>query len=321
MSTVVVLTAGLHTTAQDLGRWGHQAEGVPVAGAMDPFSHRRANALVGNSKDAATLEVTLTGPELRFEDSRLVAVAGAAFDILVDGSRVAAPEAFAVSAGSTVRLGTRRSGARGYIAIEGGVDVPQILGSHATHVPTGMGGWLGRALKKGDRLPLGRLDQARPHRRPVTQMAARVVSDPATALAEPLVVRILKGPQDDRFAVDALDELTAGPYVVGIDSNRMAYRLDGRPLRHRGRADIISDATPLGAIQVPASGQPVLLMADRQTTGGYAKIATVISADIGVAAQAAPGDRLQFRLCTAAEATTALIARERQLLALERGTA
>jgi allophanate hydrolase subunit 2 len=137
----------------------------------------------------------------------------------------------------------------------------------------------------------------------------------------PATLRVLPGPQDDRFAIDALEALIAAPYHVSVNSDRMGFRLSGPVLHHRHGADIISDATPLGAIQVPASGQPVLLMADRQTTGGYAKLATVISADIGIAGQAAPGDLLRFKICSRAEAVTALVARERPLLALETGTA
>jgi antagonist of KipI len=327
MSTIEVLSPGLHTTVQDLGRWGCQAEGVPVSGAMDPFAHRRANALVGNPRIAATLEVTLTGPSLRLADARLVAVAGCAFELFLDDLPVSAEQAIEVAAGSTLRFGARSIGARAYIGISGGVDAPPVLGSRATHVTTRMGGWCGRALRRGDRLPLGTVAGARmnPFKRglvaPSPASAERGAAAPSSNASDPVVVRLLSGPQDDRFTAEAMNDLISEPYVVGVDSNRMAYRLEGRALRHRIAADIISDPTALGSLQVPATGQPLLLMADRQTTGGYPKIATVISADIGVAAQAAPGDRLQFRLCEAREAIAALIARERAVLAIEGGTA
>jgi biotin-dependent carboxylase-like uncharacterized protein len=301
-----VLSPGLHTTVQDSGRWGFQSAGVPVAGPMDPFAHRLANALAGNPRDAATLEVTLVGPTLRLTDRRLVAVAGARFDLSLDDERVPAAMPLVMRAGSILRFGTRRSGARAYVAVNGGFDLPQTLGSRATHVPTRTGGWQGRALASGDRLPLG---------------AATGVAPDSRALPEPpspqRILRVMPAPHLELFAPDALEALVARPYRVGIDSNRMGYRLEGSRIALCGRADIISEASPLGALQVPASGQPVLLMADHPTTGGYAKIATAISADIGIAGQAAPGDDLHFRLCGHDEAIAALIARERPLLALE----
>lgn len=306
-----LLAPGLQTTVQDLGRWGHQAEGVSVSGAMDPFAHRLANALVGNARGAATLEVTLLGPELRIEDERWVAIAGAEFDVRIDGEPVRPESPVRAPAGSTLRFGARRSGARAYVAIEGGVDVSPLLGSRATHVQSGMGGWQGRALRRGDTIPLGPAHRAftparrAPGRRTTPEMHA------------PAVLRVLPGPQDDRFAGNAMDVLTSAPYRVGEDSNRMGFRLAGPALAHLDAADIVSDATPLGALQVPGSGQPVLLMADRQTTGGYAKLATVISADIPVAAQLAPGDMIAFRICSRADAFAALVARERALLAIE----
>jgi KipI family sensor histidine kinase inhibitor len=309
-----IVAPGLLTTVQDLGRWGHQAEAIPVAGPMDPLAHRLANALVGNPRDAATLEVTLAGPTVRFSDSRTFAVAGAEFDLLLDERPVAPGATATAPAGATLRFGDRRSGARAYLAIGGGVDTPIVLGSRATHVPTATGGWHGRPLRRGDRLALGiatrGTETPRPHGGAATLAAERAT----------LVVRVLAGPQDDRFAGDAMELLTSAPYEVTVDSNRMGFRLQGPSLRHLHGADILSDATPLGALQVPASGQPVLLMADRQTTGGYAKLATVISADIGIAAQAAPGDRLLFRRSTREEAIAALVALERAILAVESRT-
>jgi antagonist of KipI len=303
-----ILQAGLLTTVQDTGRWGHQAIGVSVSGPMDPHAHRLANALVGNPRNAATLEVTLAGPAVRFDDSRVVAVAGAVFDLFVDDLPVPHDRPVAVAAGAVLRFGARHQGARAYLAVSGGVDVPLVLGSRATHLPTGTGGWQGRALRRDDHLPLG---AALPGRR-------RAVSDaPVKSDVAPSAVRVMPGPDAGRFAPDALAALVSAPYHVSGDSDRMGFRLEGPVLRHRATADILSDATPFGTIQVPASGQPVLLMADRQTTGGYARLAIVISADLGVAGQAAPGDVLRFELCDRADALRALVRRERPLLALE----
>jgi antagonist of KipI len=302
---VRVEKAGLLTTVQDRGRWGYQALGVSVAGPMDAYSHRLANALVGNGDEAATLEVTLTGPELEFADDRYVAVAGAEFENVPTGS-------VRVRAGQRLTFGRRLRGARAYVAISGGIDTPSVLGSRSTHVPSGMGG---RALKAGDEIPLGPPEGG--HYRNIGSQSAgsvRLQADPANS---PAILRVLPGPQEDRFAANALDVLQSGTYRVGADSSRMGYRLTGPRLEHTRGADIISDATPLGVLQVPASGQPILLMSDRQTTGGYAKIATVISADMSLAGQLAPGDEVRFAACGPAEALAALIAQERRLMAIE----
>ncbi len=314
MTWVHITKSGWLTTVQDLGRWGFQSLGVSVAGAMDPYSHRLANAMAGNSADAATLEVTLVGPELVFEDERLVAIAGARFDVSLDGTSVPAASAMVVPAGATLRFGRRVRGARAYLAVAGGIATPKFLGSRATHLPSAMGGVDGRALRAGDRLPLG----------PVTSRPApeRLAPTPAGHTDRDLpdgraTLRVLPGPQTERFAADALDTLQSAPYSITANSNRMGFRLDGPPLSHAHGADVISDSTPLGVLQVPASGQPILLMADRQTAGGYPKLATVISADIGLAGQLGPGDAVSFAECSPRDALAALIAQERSLMSAE----
>ncbi len=304
-----VIKPGMLTTVQDLGRWGLQSRGVPVAGPMDPCSHRLANALVGNERGAATLEVTLLGPELEFETERVVAIAGAEFDVALDDKRMPPRAPFIVAAGARLRFGARGRGARAYLAIAGGIATSPVLGSRATHVISALGGFEGRALRAGDRLPVAPSMPAQTSRAPV---------DSIVPLPERrAVVRVLEGPQRDYFSADALDVLQSADYTVRQDSDRMGFRLHGPPLTHARGADIISDATPLGVLQVPASGQPILLMADRQTTGGYPKIATVISADIPVAGQLGPGDTLRFEVCSPRQAMAALIAQERALIPLE----
>ena len=308
--SVCVIKPGMLTTVQDAGRWGYQSRGVPVAGPMDPVSHRLANALVGNDRDAALLEVTLLGPALEFEDERLVAVTGADFDLSLDGRQVASRAPFIVSRGSHLRFGRRQLGARAYLAISGGIAVTPVLGSRSTHLVSKMGGAGGRALIAGDRLPLG--DPSQPQGMVLAPQEAIVALPDRQA-----TVRVLPGPQLDYFTPDALDLLQSALYIVGHNSDRMGFRLEGPRLTHARGADIISDATPLGVLQVPASGQPILLMADRQTTGGYPKIATVIAADLSVVGQLAPADSVAFVVCTRADAIKALIAQERGLMALE----
>ena len=304
-----VIKAGMLTTIQDAGRWGYQARGVPVAGPMDLASHRVANALVGNDRAAATLEVTLLGPELEFESERVVAITGADFDLALDGraARINAP--FLVASGSHLQFLRRRRGTRAYLAISGGIATPIVLGSRATHLVSAMGGYAGRALRAGDRITLGQSSAGATSLHALETPVVPLPEDGAT-------LRVLPGPQDDYFAPDALEVLQSASYVVGANSDRMGFRFDGPRLTHARGADIISDATPLGVLQVPASGLPILLMADRQTTGGYPKIATVISADMSTAGQLGPGDTVSFAACTPREAMSALIAQERALMAI-----
>ena len=316
MSTLLVRRPGWQTTVQDLGRWGHQADGVPVAGPMDPFAHRLANALVGNDQSAAALEAAFVGPEIEFEDARVVAVTGARFTVTLDGRPAPLDEPFDVARGGRVRFGDRIWGCRSYVAITGGVLTPLVLGSRATDLASRTGGVEGRALRAGDRLPLGPAG----HQQPVSWAGAsvRAIVPPVERIdAEGSVVRVLPGPHLDWFAVDALERLQSAPYRIGPESNRMGYRLDGPAFDRIRTEHFPSDATPLGSLQVTAPGRLVLLMADHQTTGGYPKVGIVITADIGLVAQSGPGDVLRFEACDLSVALTALGARDRALREIE----
>jgi antagonist of KipI len=293
-----IIRAGMLTTVQDNGRWGFQARGVPVSGAMDLFSHRLANAIVGNSEDAATLEVTLIGPEIEFDSASRVAVAGAEFRLSLDRELVPMNRALNVSAGSRLKFGDRRKGARAYLAIAGGVDVPVVLGSRATLVMTSMGGFEGRMLRAGDVL--------RTEERSASDVVMKngVAADCVFPLPDggtPL--RVIAGPA-------GIGRLSSHRYIVSPSSNRMGYRLDGPPVFEAPTGEMISAAVPTGAVQVPPTGQPILLMADHATTGGYAVAATVISADLPLAGQLAPGDWIEFQPCTLEDADAALRDRE-----------
>jgi biotin-dependent carboxylase-like uncharacterized protein len=285
-----------------------------------------ANALAGNAADLATLEITLVGPEVVFDDARVVAATGASFDLTVDGTAVPMQTAFAVSAGSRLKFGRRRNGARAYLAVSGGISVPPVLGSRATHVTSAMGGINGRAVKAGDRLPLGAQNASRqlglgargPQRDGIGGNRRDEHGVEGSQVAnQPARLRVLPGPQLDVFEADALRILQAGGYTVDQKSDRMGFRLSGPLLVRRATEEMISDATPMGTLQVLPSGLPLLLMADRQTTGGYPQIATVISADLHIAGQLAPGDAVSFHTCTHADAIAALIAQERVLLDVE----
>ena len=307
MTTLTVVRGGMLTTVQDLGRWGHQANGVPVAGPMDPYSHRLANQLVGNDAGAAALEITLVGPELEVNGDVVCAVSGAVFEVTVDGHAAPVNQAFEAHRGARVRFGRRLAGARATLAVRGGIDEPPVLGSRATSLVSTIGPFGGRALTSGDVLHIG---PSSPPPWPSPQVRTLRLPQGGVRL------RAIPGPHDALFAPDALGLFFSSRFTLTPRSNRMGYRLEGPPLMHGPDAEILSDATPIGSVQVPKSGQPILLMADRQTTGGYPKIATVIGADLPLAGQLAPGDWVCFIPCTRREASDALHRMERRLIGL-----
>ena len=298
---VHVLQPGLMTTIQDGGRWGHQHDGVPVSGAMDAAALRDANHAVGNAADAAALEATLAGFEARLEHAGALAVAGADLGATLDGRPVPLAVRLVHGAGSIVRLGARREGTRAYLAFDGGLDVPLCLGSRATDLTCRMGGWEGRRLRAGDRVSVGPAGAV---------PTAPRVAGPSLRPHGGARVRVLPGPHSDWFPPAAFQALRRTRFEVTPDSNRMGYRLRGAQPLPREAREMISDATCAGALQVPPSGQPILLTADRQVTGGYPIIATVITADLPVVGQLAPGDWIEFDPCTRADALAALARQE-----------
>jgi antagonist of KipI len=270
---------------------------------MDWFSYRLANWLVRNPPGAAVLEVTMGGLELAFDGDARFAAAGAEFQLELDGQTVAMNRAVHAVAGSVLRFGPRSRGARGYLAISGGVLVAPVLGSRSTHMVSHLGGLEGRALRAGDRVEVGSN----------TLSSDRVFEGFSPSLPDDggARVRVMPGPQVDRFPSRALDLLHSSRYILSPKSDRMGYRLEGEPLALGATEELISGATVAGAVQVPPSGLPIVLMADRATTGGYPILAVVISADLPLAGQLAPGDWIEFAACTRDEATAALRERER----------
>ena len=271
---------------------------------MDIYSHRLANQLVGNADAAAALEITLIGPEFRAEGDLLCAVTGAEFQIFVGGHAVRHTSPFRVPNGAGIRFGQRAAGARATLAVRGGISIQPVFGSRSTSLLSRIGPFEGRALVAGDTLPIGeerRFDDA--------AWSAYPMAMPRGGAK----LRVLLGPHEAMFTTRALETFFSKRYRISSTSNRTGYRLDGPPLVHAGSADILSDATPMGSIQVPGSGEPILLMADRQTTGGYPKIATVICADLSIAGQLAPGDWIEFIPSTRTAALDALRLQERRL--------
>ena len=295
---ISVLKPGVLTTIQDLGRTGFRAFGMPMAGAMDVRSHSIANVLAGNSPEAATLEMTLLGGTFRFERPAYVALAGADMQPKLDGVRVANWSAFPVEPGSVLALGSAADGCRAYLAVRGGIDVPVVLASRSTYVRATVGGFNGRALTAGDLLPVR-------NPRPSGLRARVLPREMVPSRRADLTLRVLVGPQDERFTAEGMATFLESAYTVTNRNDRMGYTLEGPPIRHSNGPDIVSDGLLPGAVQVPGSGMPIVLMADCQTTGGYAKIAAVIGPDLPELAQSRRGDTVRFVQCTMEEAVAA----------------
>jgi len=309
--SIEVLRPGLLTTVQDRGRIGYQKFGVPVSGAVDEVALRVGNILVGNPQGAAGLELTALGPQLRFLDGAVVALSGAEVEGDLDGRRVPWYQSFLVRAGQVLDLRTCARGLRAYLAMAGGIDVPSLLGSRSTCLVAGFGGFRGRALLAGDVLRVGA-----PPALPGDLCGRGVPEKWRPRDTSPATIRVVLGPQDGAFTAEGCRTFLESIYRVSPHADRMGSRLDGPLIAHRASADLISDWVPLGGIQVPGDGKPIILLADRQTTGGYPKIATVIGPDVPLAAQRRPGDLLRFRAVSVADGRAVARDLEAGLLAL-----
>jgi biotin-dependent carboxylase-like uncharacterized protein len=308
-----VIQPGLHTTVQDLGRVGSQRLGIPVSGALDPLALRAANVVVGNAQTAAGLEIAVLGPVLKVETSSArVAVAGDGARLTVertDGStgEVAALESMRLLEGDRLRVTASTGSSVAYLAIEGGLALPPFLGSLATYVRGGFGGLEGRALAAADTLPLIRHEVE-------SRQEVRLPGFDLTPASE---IRVVLGPQDDYFSAAAIANFLSTPYTVTQDADRMGLRLEGAKLEHAKGYNIVSDGIAPGSIQVPGSGQPIVLLADRQTTGGYPKIATIASADLAALGRVRPGMALRFRSVSVSDAQAARRSLEARMARLD----
>ncbi|MEO1460265.1 MAG: biotin-dependent carboxyltransferase family protein, partial [Pseudomonadota bacterium] len=309
-----VLEPGLATTLQDLGRGGFQRFGVPPSGALDPGALRLANALVGAQEAQAGLEIRFLGPVLAAEDGPVrLALAGAAASMLrmgIDGTETPIPDgrSLTLAPGERLRIGALSGSSTAYLALSPGFDVAAALGSRATLARAGLGGFAGRGLAAGDRLAL----------LPGTPEGPELALPPADAAdraapGSPSTVRVVLGPQDDLFTEDAVRAFLTADWRITKDADRMGLRLEGPRLSHRAGADIVSDGIETGAVQVPGTGQPILLLADRQTSGGYAKIAAAIRADLPLLGRLAPSAVLRFVAVSPVEGAAALRAAESSL--------
>ncbi|MCL6478064.1 MAG: biotin-dependent carboxyltransferase family protein [Peptococcaceae bacterium] len=298
------------STVQDLGRSAYQEFGMPVAGAVDEYSLQVANILVGNSPSEAALELTLLGPALKVIEGGLIAVTGADMEPKINGRPLPMWEAVETTSGDIITFAWAKSGCRSYLAVAGGIDVPAVMGSKSTYIRGGIGGIDGRALNSGDLIRSGEPSHL------IDELRRQVPLDYIPSYSSPWEVRVVLGPQEDYFTERGIQTFLSREYRVTNESDRMGCRLEGPKIEHLSGADIISDGIPLGAIQVPGHGQPIVMLADRQTTGGYAKIATVISTDLWKIAQAKPGDIIRFRAIPVDEAQKIYIDYKKRLLSL-----
>ncbi len=292
---IIIENPGLLTTIQDEGRFGYGQFGVTPSGPMDVESFQIANLLVGNAPGESALEATILGPAFRVTEETIMAIAGADMTPTVNGTPIPMHQAIRVSAGSEVKLQAAQNGSRTYIAFSGGFDVPLVMGSRATSIQNQIGGFCGRKLAKGDELFL------RPAPDAPQNISHRFVTHQIRRKHEN-IVRVILGPQEDYFTQKGINDFLEKPYTVSKDFDRMGCRLEGEPIEHKTDGNIISDGMAYGAIQVPTTGKPIIMLAERQSTGGYTKIATVISVDLPVVGQCFPGDSIRFQAVSIDEA-------------------
>ncbi|HHY76980.1 MAG TPA: biotin-dependent carboxyltransferase [Clostridiales bacterium] len=295
MGSIRIVKPGLFTTIQDNGRIGFQRYGMPVAGAMDDFSFRVANILVGNDQYEAVLEATFMGPTIEIGFDGFIAITGANMSPKLNGKEIKMWRSIQVRQGDVLTLAGASEGVRTYIAFGGGLAVPKIMNSKSTYVRGNLGGFKGRKLQEGDEIPV---DISKSKAEPGKYISPGYIP----RYSKSNVVRVVLGPQDDHFPPESIETFLNSEYKITAEADRMGYRLEGPKLTHVKGPDIISDGIVFGSVQVPGHGSPIVMMADRQTTGGYTKIATVIWADLPTMAQMGPGDSVRFQSVSIEEA-------------------
>ncbi|MDF9840758.1 MULTISPECIES: biotin-dependent carboxyltransferase family protein [unclassified Paenibacillus] len=320
--SISVLQPGMLTSIQDLGRYGYQKYGVIVSGAMDTYSLRTANLLVGNDEAEAALEMTLMGPSLLIKNDTLLAITGGDLSPVIDKQPVPMWRPLYVKGGSVLEFGACKSGCRAYLAVAGGYHIPAVMGSKSTYLRAGIGGYEGRALKEGDELALETMGEKSKRLMRSLQKSAgedTLASTPWYAggsilkHAGDILVRVTRGSQFERFDDVSRNRLYSEPFQITPQSDRMGYRLSGPALQLEEPFEMISEGVCLGTVQVPPDGNPIILLADRQTVGGYPSIAQVAVVDIALIAQMKPGQKLAFQEITAREAEKLYLDRERDM--------
>ncbi|CAG7624235.1 5-oxoprolinase subunit C [Paenibacillus solanacearum] len=328
--SLLITKPGLLTTVQDIGRFGAQKYGVIVGGAMDAAALRIANLLVGNDEGEAGLEITMLGPEMILDRAMTISICGGDLSPKLDGEPVPMWRTVFAAKGSCLQFGTLKQGCRAYLAVGGGLDIPVQMGSRSTYLRAGIGGFQGRALRAGDRIPL----RVPSHRSRKWLGAMALASGGARFAASrwsvshdlippyaesPATIQVLAGQEIHLFREESVHAFFNATYTVLPQSDRMGYRLTGETLELKERKEMISSAVTFGTIQVPSDGKPIVLMADRQTTGGYPKIAQVITADLPLLSQVNLGGRVRFCLVSLREAQKAYVMREQAIQTLRCG--
>jgi len=305
-----VIKPGMLSTIQDLGRFGYQKSGIIVGGAMDKLALRIGNLLLGNSENEAGLEITLIGPALLFDKEQLIVLTGADLSPSIDGRPVIMWRPTQVAKGAVLSFGKPIKGCRTYLSVAGGFKISPDLGSCATYLQAGIGGWEGRALKAGDHIPF----------KQVYKSTGKFTWSPDLKLypkSANQVIRVIAGPEFNSFTKESIHAFFTHLFTINKENNRMGYRLDGPEIQPAEKKDMLSSAVTFGTIQVPPRGNPIILMADCQTTGGYPRIANVITADLSILAQKQTGSEIKFELVTLAEGQKCLANQELQLKQLK----
>ncbi|PLR75602.1 KipI antagonist [Bacillus sp. V3-13] len=326
---LTIIKPGLLTSVQDLGRYGYQKYGVIASGVMDQLAHRISNILAGNDENQPTLEITLLGPVIRFEKDTLISICGGDLSPSINGIPVRLWRSICVKKGSKLSFGPAKAGSRAYLAVAGGIKVPEVMESKSTYLRAGIGGFQGRALKAGDSVDfnepgdfsntiheyLGKLTVDRPF----AEAEWSVASDLIPLHGKDPSIRVMRGRQFELFSKESKDKFFSEPFEVTLQSDRMGYRLKGPLLKLENPEEMISEAVSFGSIQVPSEGNPIVLLADRQTTGGYPKIGQIASVDLPVIAQAKLGDMIRFSEITHEEAQLLFLKREKKIKQLKNG--
>lgn len=304
--SIQVIQPGMLTTIQDMGREGYGEYGIPVAGAMDRESLKLANLLVDNKLDQGALEITLMGPHLRFHQSTIMSITGGDLSPKVNGQPMQMYKSILVHEGDELTFGGIKSGARAYVAFQGGFDIPDVMGSQSTYIKGKLGGFEGRKLKAGDRLALNKNEVGIHKEREIPSYLKR-------QFGHKVDIRVILGSEEDAFSKEGLHTFLNKEYTVSSQSDRMGYRLTGDKIEHKDSPDILSGGIQLGAIQVPGHGEPIIMMADRQITGGYTKIAHVITEDLPYLAQLKPGGKVRFSVVSLQVAWELMKRRHREI--------
>ncbi|MEL7567109.1 MAG: biotin-dependent carboxyltransferase family protein [Dehalobacterium sp.] len=306
---MIVHNPGFLTTVQDLGRYGYQQYGMPVAGAMDGYALQAANIIVGNNRNEAGLEITFGSFSVEFEGKGLVSLAGADLNALLNDKEVKPWQSFEVLSGDRLKVTGNKDGCRAYLAVQGGIEVPIVMGSKSTYLRGKLGGFKGRKLSERDIIKCG--GNGSEGKMNCIRIPKEFVPD-----YKRRNIRIIMGPQDDCFSREEQEKFLSATYQITNQYDRMGYRLEGPIIKHQKGPDIISDGIASGAIQIPGNGQPIIMLADRQTTGGYTKIANVISVDLPLLAQLKPGDMVTFKRESLEEAQKLCYEQESKLTGL-----